>query len=187
MGNKKNRLLTRAIMLAVLAFFAVSYAGAQKIGYKMKVKEKKEKNALKKEAGETTDVTGGDAEMVKGSFMVASQCPSCNNGYRLDQVVFTGFDKKQNNSKESFFIINNTDRRLTGVALYIDYRTPDGRQLNRQYLKLSCDIPAGETRKVDIKSWDTQRSFYYYKSTPSKNRGNPFDVTFDPICYYLGF
>lgn len=187
MGNKKNRLLTRAIMLAVLSFFAVSYAGAQKIGYKMKVKEKKEKTTLKKEAGETTDGTEGDAEMVKGSFMVASQCPSCNNGYRLDQVVFTGFDKKQNNSKESFFIINNTDRRLTGVALYIDYRTPDGRQLNRQYLKLSCDIPAGETRKVDIKSWDTQRSFYYYKSKPSKNGGNPFDVTFDPICYYLGF
>ncbi|MDE7115813.1 MAG: hypothetical protein K2O56_05240 [Muribaculaceae bacterium] len=124
-------------------------------------------------------------EMVAGSFMVASQCPACNSGYTLNQIVFTGFDKNQNNSKESFFIINKTDRELTGVSLYIEYITPDRRQLHKRFLKLTCSIPAGETRKADIQSWDTQKSFYYYKSNPSKRKGNPFDVKFDVIAYYL--
>ena len=124
-------------------------------------------------------------EMVAGSFMVASQCPTCNSGYALDQIVFTGFDKNQNNAKESFFIINKTDRELTGVSLYIEYITPDRRQLHKRFLKLTCSIPAGETRKADIQSWDTQKSFYYYKSNPSKRKGNPFDVKFDIIAYYL--
>ena len=128
-----------------------------------------------------------EQEMTAGSFMVASQCESCNNGYRIDQVTFAGFDKKINSSMESFFITNHTDRTLTAIALYIDYLTPDGRQLHKKYYKLACNIPPGETRKADIKSWDTQHSFYYVKSAPPKGGGSPFTVKFDPIAYYLRF
>ena len=127
------------------------------------------------------------ADMVPGSFMVASQCEACNRGYRLNQIEFNGFDKLLKNGKESFFITNYTDRTLTGIALYIDYRTPDGRQLTKRFLKLSCRIPAGETRKADIPTFDTQRSFYYLRSERPKKGGNAFDVIFDPVAYYLQF
>lgn len=160
---------------------------AQKVGYKMKKAAKKETRKSVSSIEITDSLSSTDDNMASGSFMVASQCPTCNNGYNIGQVVFTGFDKNQNNAKESFFIINNTDRTLTGVAFYIDYRTLDGRQLTKRFIKLDCDIPAGETRKADIRSWDTQRSFYYHKSVPSKRRGNAFDITFDPIAYYLRF
>lgn len=125
-------------------------------------------------------------KMVKGSFMVSSQCPDCNNGYRLDQITFSGFDKPGDSSQESFFITNNTDRTMTGVTLYIEYLTPDGRQLHKQFLRLSCSIPPHETRKTDIRSWDTQRSFHYEKSAPTR-RSAPFAVRFDPVAYYLRF
>lgn len=125
--------------------------------------------------------------MLPGSFMVASQCEACNRGYRLNQIEFNGFDKLLKNGKESFFITNHTDRTLTGVTLYIDYRTPDGRQLTKRFIKLSCNIPAGETRKADIQTFDTQRSFYYLRSERPKKGGNPFDVIFDPVAYYLQF
>ena len=128
-----------------------------------------------------------DEEMTAGSFMVASECESCNNGYRLDQVVFSGFDKKLRSSQESFFITNHTDRTLTAVALYIDYLTPDGRQLHKKYYRLVCNIPPGETRKADIRTWDTQNSFYYEKSVPSRGGGSPFTVRFDPVAYYLRY
>ncbi len=190
MFSKRKRFIffPLLVMMAYVLVPTHHLMHAQKIGYKLKITDKsRQKDKNNQDNDLNAKGTPDDPEMTSGSFMVASQCPTCNNGYKLDQIVFTGFDKNQGNSQESFFIINNTDRRLTGVALYIDYRTLDGRQLNKQYLKLACDIPPGETRKVDIKSWDTQKSFYYYKSKPSKHRGNPFDIKFDPICYYLSF
>lgn len=183
---KFQRAIFCLLLLAFLSSIASNDSFARKKGYKLSAKAKKVK-VVSADSRHTETDTIPDAEMIKGSFMVASQCESCNNGYRLDQVVFTGFDKNQNSSKESFFIINNTDRELTGVTLYIDYTTPDGRQLNKRFIKLSCSIPPGETRKADIPSWDTQHSFYYIKSQPSRKAGNPFEIRFDPIALYLRF
>lgn len=161
--------MRRIIPVLLLILMVSAGAGARKVS--LKLKGDKEESA-----------TG----MVRGSFMVASQCTDCNNGYRLEQVVFSGFDKPGNSSTESFFITNNTDRTLSGVTLYIEYLTPDGRQLHKQFLRLNCNIPAGQTRKTDIKSWDTQRSFHYEKSAPSR-RSAPFAVRFDPVAFYLRF
>lgn len=129
-----------------------------------------------------------DEEMTRGSFMVASHCRDCNNGYKIDQISFSGFDKPKASAAETFFITNHTDRLLSGVTLYIDYRTQDGRQLNKRFVKLSCNIPAGETRLASVKSWDTQHSFRYVDSEPSRNdRSTPFTVVFDPVAYWLRF
>lgn len=95
-------------------------------------------------------------------------------------VVFSGFDKKRNNSRESFFIINGSAKPLAGVLIALEYRTPDGRMLHRRYVLISTLIPPHETKKVDLQSWDTQRSFYYLKSESDSSRGNPFDVTITP-------
>lgn len=187
---RNTSLIIIFFIILLLPVVSTQHAFARKKGYKLKTETgKTDKNRKSSDisAVETIEPDTTSQEMVAGSFMVASQCRNCNNGYRLDQVVFTGFDKNQGNSKESFFIINNTDRTLTGVSLYIDYRTLDGRQLHKRFFKLSCNIPAGETRKADIPTWDTQRSFYYHKSKPAKHPGNPFEVIFDPIAYYLRF
>lgn len=100
-------------------------------------------------------------------------------------VVFSGFDKKRNNSRESFFIINGSDKPLAGVLLAFEYRTPDGRMLHRRYALISITIPPRETKKVDLQSWDTQRSFYYVKSESESSRGNPFDVTITPLALII--
>lgn len=182
------------LILTTLSPLLSSECYARKIGFKVKGSgvEKSEKKQEKKVVSvniEAQDIEPADTigEMTEGSFMVASFCENCNNGYRLDQVVFSGFDKTLRSSKESFFIINNTDRTLTGVTLYIDYRTPDGRQLTKRFLKLTCAIPPGETRKADIPTFDTQHSFYYADSERPKRGGNPFTVTFDPVALYLRF
>lgn len=158
---------------ALMLVIAPLQSSARKVTVKYK-RDKKEK---------TSDEEG---EMVRGSFMVASQCEDCNKGYRLQQIEFTGYDKPGRTASESFFITNRTDRTMSGVTLYIDYRTPDGRQLHKQFLKLSCDIPPGETRRAEIKSWDTQRSFHYELSAPGR-RTQAFRVTFDPVAYYLRY
>lgn len=165
----------RVISLIAAALFLCPPAmDARKTGYRLKT-EKPDK------ASQETE------KMSKGSFMVASQCSDCNNGYDIKGVGFSGYDKPLKSSKETFFITNRTDRTMSGVTLYIDYRTPDGRQLDKRFVRLSCLIPAGETRSVDIDSWDKNKNFYYYKGTVPAKGGNPYAVIFDPVCYYLKF
>lgn len=164
-------------------------AEGKRTGYKLKVNEQK-----RVENSTVVSISEEEADSIKiepGCFLVSAEERHGDSwnitpvGYSLKQILFTGFDKNQNNSKESFFIINNTDRELAAVSLYIDYRTPDGRQLTRRFLRIACSIPAGQTRSISIPTWDTQRSFYYYQSRKSGKGGNPFDITFTPISYLL--
>lgn len=169
LGRYLNVLLFLAILVGGLP---CGSAEAKKIGYKLKTVQSKEDR---------------EEEMTAGTFMVASECPTCNNGYTLDQLSFSGYDKNQNSDKETFFITNNTDRTLRSITLYIEYLTPDGRQLHKKFLKLSCNIPPGETRIAEIKSWDSNHAFYYRDSRQSRGGGSPFIVRFDPVAYYLSF
>lgn len=163
-----------ACLLAAVVLTGSFNTFARKTGYKLNYSKPS-----------TTDTR--NSQMSRGSFMVASQCTDCNNGYTLEQIAFSGFDKPQSSTTETFFITNNTDRTMSGVALYIEYTTLDGRQLNKRYVKLACDIPPGETRQASLDSWDKQKSFYAEHSTPSRHAGTPFHVIFDPISYYLRF
>lgn len=157
-------------LFMLLAFCIAPGAQARKYSYRM-----------------TPPKAEQDTALTKGSFMVASICEECNNGYTIDQISFAGYDKPQSSSEESFFITNSTDRVMTAVTLYVDYRDLQGRQLTRRFLKISCNIPPGETRQVSTKSWDKQKTFYYEKSAPARRGGQPFTVNFDPVAYYLRF
>lgn len=167
------RTLVVLLMSAVTGVCTQS-ATARKNGYNLRI-EKNSKNSTDQES------------MARGSFMVASQCLDCNNGYRLSQIEFHGYDKPQTGSTETFFITNNTDRTMSGITLYIEYLSSEKKQIHKRYVKLSCNIPPGETRRADIESWDKQKSFYYEHSRPSRNGGAPYSVIFDPVAFYLRF
>lgn len=124
--------------------------------------------------------------MTEGSLTVCSPCVPCNDGYSIDQAQITGFDKRAEALVESFFITNTTDRRLTGLDFTLSYYTLDGRMLHSRHVEIDCDIPAGQTRKFDIKSFDRQKSFYYHKSqAPSRRRATPFRVELQIGCLHL--
>ena len=98
---------------------------------------------------------------------------------RSKAIRFYGFDKTVGSSTESFFIINGTDSVLTRIGICITYLDMQGRQLHSRDISLDCDIPAGETRRQDIKSWDIQKSFYFHQSVKPKRQATPFDVKID--------
>lgn len=127
-------------------------------------------------------------EMTKGSQAISTDCKECGDGYTLADVVFSGYDKKASADKESFFVSNKSDRTLTGISLYMVYLTTDSMQLHKRWVSVRCHIPAGETAKVDVKTWDTQKSFYYYLSdAPRRSRATPYMVRFDPVTIYLRY
>lgn len=124
--------------------------------------------------------------MTEGSLTICSPCVPCNEGYSIDQAKITGFDKKADATKESFFITNTTDRRLVGMDFTITYLTSGNKQLHSRHVDIDCDIPPGETRKFDIKSFDTQKSFYYHKSqAPLRKQASPFKISIQIGCLRL--
>ncbi len=92
-------------------------------------------------------------------------------------IRFYGFDKTVTSSKESFFVVNGLDNQISVMTVEITYFDMQGRQLHQALLSIDCDIPAGETRRVDIKTWDTQKAFYFHQSAKPRRQATPFDVT----------
>lgn len=93
------------------------------------------------------------------------------------EIKIAGFEKAQNSSTESFFIINNSDNYIIGINLSVEYINRKGEQLHLNTVTLDCDIPSGQTRSVQMKSWDRQHLWYYVNTQGRHNEYcNPFDV-----------
>ncbi len=101
-------------------------------------------------------------------------------------IRFYGFDKTVGSSLESFFIVNGLNDCIKGMEILITYFDMQGRQLHKRTVNIECDIPAGETKRTDTKSWDTQKSFYFYQSVKPKRQATPFTVKLDLLSLTLG-
>ena len=94
------------------------------------------------------------------------------------KLTFTGYDKKAGASTETFFINNGSDKTIKSIELEITYLGSGGKQLHKREVEIEEEIPAGETRKIDIQSWDKQKHFHYVKSDAGKNGSAPYTVRF---------
>lgn len=95
-------------------------------------------------------------------------------------VALSGYDKTLNASRESLFVTNNGDATLAWMSVTIDYLDHAGRQLHRRSLPVACDIPPGQTRRIDIPSWDRQGVYFYRDSEPRRRvtaAASPYTVT----------
>lgn len=92
------------------------------------------------------------------------------------KVNFLAYDKKASSAKETFFVDNNSSDDIICLDIEISYYTNSGKLIHKREETLTEIFPSGESRKVDIASWDTQKSFHYHKSTPSKKGSTPYSV-----------
>ncbi len=100
------------------------------------------------------------------------------------KVRVDDFRKATVSRVESVMLTNLTKTdTILGLEVDIDYRTEDGRQLNRRTVTLRATVPPGETRFVSFNSFDRQQLFYYRGTPPAKPtaRTTPFDVTITPL------
>lgn len=96
-------------------------------------------------------------------------------------IRFYGFDKTIGSNTESFFISNSLLSTLSGLEIQITYTDMKGRQLHKRTVRIETEIPPRETIRTDIKSWDTQKSFYFHKSVKPRRQATPFDVRIEII------
>ena len=158
-----KRTLLTAAALAALATSATPSAEARKI---------RTRHAIPKDSPK--DNGPANSVMTSSISIMSDSALFCERV--RPSIRFYGFDKTAASNMESFFISNGLDRTVSELVVIITYSDMKGRQLHRQEVKIDCTIPPGETRRTDIKSWDTQKSFYYHKSAKPKRQATPFDV-----------
>ena len=85
-------------------------------------------------------------------------------------VTLKGYSKRASDSRESFFVTNNTNHRISHVRLLMRYMQMNGEMLHERIATVEVDLKPKETRLVSIKTFDVQRMFYYYAGPkPRKN------------------
>ena len=93
-------------------------------------------------------------------------------------VTLKGFTKRASESKESFFITNNTGHRMSAVRLLLRYTAMSGEMLTQRTVNVPVNLKPGETKLVSIKSFDVQRLFYYYAGPQPRKQATPFKVAY---------
>lgn len=93
-------------------------------------------------------------------------------------VTIKGFAKRASDSKESFFITNNTRHRMSAVRLLMRYTTMNDELLTQRSVTVPVSLKPGETKLVEVKSFDVQRLFYYYAGPQPRKQATPFKVSY---------
>lgn len=114
---------------------------------------------------------------VNRSKIESTEVSDTVSGDICHEITIAGFDKPLRSNYETMFVKNGSENRITGIVIECNYTDLSGRQLHQRTLTIPCNIPAGQTRQVRFRSWDTQQSFYYRLSPkPKRSQATPFDV-----------
>ncbi|MDE6578040.1 MAG: hypothetical protein K2J82_06835 [Muribaculaceae bacterium] len=147
---------------------------------KLKDKNKKEKVSEDSESKSAKTLIKIQADSVR-QFKTDDSLASFNP----QNITFAGYDKQVSSRRESFHIVNSSSFTLRKALLKINYLDMQGRMLHSRTATVNCYIPAGETRKVDIPTWDTQFTFYYYLSNEPRRVATPYKVELRPIAFWI--
>ena len=128
-------------------------------------------------------------KQLKNNSQIVEQIPDASVPDSLlreiepNAVTLKGFSKKASDSRESFFVTNNTKHRISHIRLLMRYSQMNGEMLHERTATVEVDLKPGETRLVAIKTFDVQRLFYYYAGPKPRKSATPFKVAFRLIGY----
>ena len=126
---------------------------------------------------------------LKSNSQIVEQIPDANVPDSLlrdlepNAVTLKGYSKKASDSRESFFVTNNTRHRISHIRLLMRYSQMNGEMLHERTATVEVDLRPGETRLVAIKTFDVQRLFYYYAGPKPRKSATPFKVAFRLVGY----
>ena len=126
---------------------------------------------------------------LKNNSQIVEQIPDANVPDSLlrdiepNAVTLKGYSKKASDSRESFFVTNNTNHRISHIRLLMRYSQMNGEMLHERTATVEVDLRPGETRLVSIKTFDVQRLFYYYAGPKPRKSATPFKVAFRLVGY----
>ncbi len=100
-------------------------------------------------------------------------------------VTMVSFEQLAHDYTATISLKNNTKEEIQDVTFQITYLDMEGKPLDYKGFYKKVDIAPGMTKKVDIDSYERDRSYEYHKS--SNYSSNPqFEVSFDLKGYNTG-
>lgn len=96
-----------------------------------------------------------------------------------------GYDKVLRSNWETFFAKNLTTDTVTAISGIIRYTTMQGTLLHKRTFTHRINLPPGETRQINLRSWARQNVWYYHLSAPPQRavQATPYRVTVDVETY----
>lgn len=98
-------------------------------------------------------------------------------------VTLRGYAKRASDAKESFFVTNNTNGRMSHVTLLLRYTSLKGELLHERQVTVAVQLQPRQSQLVSISSWDVQRLFYYYAGPKPRKAATPYSVAYRLLGY----
>lgn len=160
--------------------FCFENSAGKKIKQSLKVNEK--------------NLQPGNNQINNNSELETVKCDTVSNvvspigtiiSFDPETVKFTGYEKEVNSSKESFILSNKSDLILAGYEIKIVYKDMDDRMLHSRIVTGEIEVLPNESRRIDIDSWDTQHTYYYYRGNEPKKVSTPYKVKIIPLSFKI--
>ena len=133
----------------------------------------------------THRLTTVEKEMEMIADMEQSDGDTIPNYLNPNAVSIKGYSKKASDSRETFFVTNKTDHRISQIKLLLRYFAIDGQLLHERVATVNVSLNPGDTKLAWIKSWDIHRQFYYYGGTKPRKAATPFKIAYRLIGYSI--
>lgn len=100
-------------------------------------------------------------------------------------VRFYGYEKTLRATKETLFVLNSAGRDASELRFTIVYFDAAGREIHRRRVTRRADFRSGHPLRLDIPSWDTQKTFYFSGGPRPRVSATPFSVKIIPDTIIL--
>lgn len=103
------------------------------------------------------------------------------------QLSFSGYEKSLSSNHETIFITNHTDSTITQLIFTINYLDTSNRQIHSRHINTNqlrkntlLPLPPHATQRIDLPSWDKQKSYYYINGKHPRSSATPYTITIHP-------
>ena len=94
-------------------------------------------------------------------------------------VSMVSYEQNWSDYRGTLALKNNTSEAIHNVTFLITYLDMSGRELDYEEFFEEVDIEPGKTKKIDIRAYEHEREYHYYKSENSYTGSPAFKIKFE--------
>ena len=94
-------------------------------------------------------------------------------------VSMVSYEQNWSDYEGTLALKNNTSEAIHNVTFLITYLDMSGRELDYEEFFEEVDIEPGKTKKIDIRAYEYERKYHYYKSENSYTGSPAFKIKFE--------
>ena len=98
-------------------------------------------------------------------------------------ISMVSYDQGCSDFEGTLALKNNTNENIHNIKFLIVYQDMSGKQLHYEEFSKKVSIAPGMTRKINIKAYEHERNYHYYKSQKGYGDSPAFKIEFKLLDY----